>query len=62
MALLGGSGLMAGLKRFGIDIPDMTAGEAADKAKKAAEEAAEKAKKLAGGAGSTDEKKDGEKK
>jgi hypothetical protein len=40
----------------------MTAGEAADKTKKLAEEAAEKAKKLAGWTGSTEEKKDGDKK
>jgi hypothetical protein len=59
MALLGGSGLMAGLKRFGIDIPDMTAWDAADKAKKLAEEAAAKAKALAGG---SEAPKDGEKK
>ncbi len=62
MALLGWSGLMAGLKRFGIDIPDMTVWDAADKTKKIAEEATEKAKKLAGGSGTTEEKKNEQKK
>ncbi|MBC7503920.1 TrbC/VirB2 family protein [Candidatus Gracilibacteria bacterium] len=54
VTLLGGSALVAGLKRFGIDMSDMTASEAVDKAKKATEKATEKAKKLAGGAGSAD--------